>query len=311
MHSPKISVIVPVYNTEQYLHRCIDSILAQTFTDFELLLINDGSTDSSGAICDGYAQKDSRIRVFHKENGGVSSARNVGLDNATGEWITFCDSDDEVNGWGITNSDGSDLILGAVEVQKLNEKTKLQSFSNEHLWGEQLTIFLEENLHQQIFSVCWAKYFKRELIGKLRFDTSMKIGEDTVFMLRYLNLVNCISFNRKFIYTYYWLSSYESKYQLTIKESIYIMSSIFETYSQLNIQNTEFERNVFLNYKGCCQQEIYINPSLWYNNFRVNSIYKRVAKEIGITYRIKYRFMAIPMFSKMLNNIRKSNNSIK
>ena len=94
---PKISVIVPVYNTEKYLNRCIDSILAQTFTDFELLLIDDGSTDCSGKICDEYAAKDSRVRVFHKENGGVSSARNMGLDNAQGEWITFVDSDDWVH----------------------------------------------------------------------------------------------------------------------------------------------------------------------------------------------------------------------
>lgn len=95
--NPKISVIVPVYNTEKYLHRCIDSILAQTFTDFELLLIDDGSKDNSGTICDEYAAKDSRVRVFHKENGGVSSARNMGLDNASGEWITFVDSDDWVH----------------------------------------------------------------------------------------------------------------------------------------------------------------------------------------------------------------------
>ena len=97
--TPKISVIVPVYNAEKYLHRCIDSILSQTFTDFELLLINDGSKDSSGAICDEYAAKDNRVRVFHKENGGASSARNLGLDNAKGEWIAFVDSDDllEVN----------------------------------------------------------------------------------------------------------------------------------------------------------------------------------------------------------------------
>lgn len=91
---PKISVIVPVYNAEKYLHRCIDSILAQTFTDFELLLINDGSKDSSGDICDEYAVKDSRVRVFHKPNGGVSSARNLGLDNVNGEWISFVDADD-------------------------------------------------------------------------------------------------------------------------------------------------------------------------------------------------------------------------
>ena len=82
-----ISVIVPVYNTERYLERCIQSILAQIYTDFELLLIDDGSTDSSGVICDRYAELDSRVRVFHKKNGGASSARNIGLDNANGEWV--------------------------------------------------------------------------------------------------------------------------------------------------------------------------------------------------------------------------------
>ena len=86
---PKISVIVPVYKAEAYLHRCVDSILAQTFQDFEVLLVNDGSPDKSGEICDEYARKDKRVRVFHKENGGVSSARNMGLDNARGEWLFY------------------------------------------------------------------------------------------------------------------------------------------------------------------------------------------------------------------------------
>ena len=92
METPQISIVVPVYNV-----RCIDSILAQTFTDFELLLINDGSKDSSGLICDKYAEKDSRIRVFHKENGGVSRARNLGISNARGRWLCFIDSDDWVD----------------------------------------------------------------------------------------------------------------------------------------------------------------------------------------------------------------------
>lgn len=86
-----ISIIVPIYNAALYLHRCIDSILAQRYADFELLLIDDGSVDGSGFICDEYAAKDSRVRVCHKQNGGVSSARNLGLDNACGEWITFID----------------------------------------------------------------------------------------------------------------------------------------------------------------------------------------------------------------------------
>ncbi len=94
---PLISIIVPIYNVEKYLSRCINSVLSQTITDFELLLIDDGSTDKSGDICDSYAQKDSRIKVFHKENGGVSAARNYGLDNARGEWIAFVDADDWID----------------------------------------------------------------------------------------------------------------------------------------------------------------------------------------------------------------------
>ena len=93
---PTISIIVPVYNVEKYLNRCVDSILNQTFTDFELILVNDGSTDNSGKICDEYAKKDQRVKAIHKSNGGVSSARNRGLGEAIGKYVMFCDSDDYV-----------------------------------------------------------------------------------------------------------------------------------------------------------------------------------------------------------------------
>ena len=97
---PQISVIVPVYKVEPYLHRCVDSILAQTFTDFEMILVDDGSPDNCGKICDEYAEKDSRVKVIHQENGGLSAARNAGLDwvfaNSSSEWISFADSDDYV-----------------------------------------------------------------------------------------------------------------------------------------------------------------------------------------------------------------------
>lgn len=92
----KISVIVPVFNTEKYLRLCVESILAQTYTNIEVLLIDDRSKDASGKICDEYALKDKRVKVFHKLNGGVSSARNFGLERATGKWITFVDSDDYI-----------------------------------------------------------------------------------------------------------------------------------------------------------------------------------------------------------------------
>ena len=115
---PKISVIVPVYNTERFLQRCIDSVLAQTYQDFELLLIDDGSKDSSGAICDEYAAQDARVRVFHKKNGGVSSARNLGLDNVRGEWITFVDADDWIESEMLElllrkgEETGADIVMG-------------------------------------------------------------------------------------------------------------------------------------------------------------------------------------------------------
>jgi glycosyltransferase involved in cell wall biosynthesis len=97
MMNPKISIVVPIYNVEKYLHKCIDSILAQTFTNFELILVNDGSTDNCREICEEYAKNDRRIKVIHKENGGVSSARNAGIEAATGQYIGFIDSDDYIH----------------------------------------------------------------------------------------------------------------------------------------------------------------------------------------------------------------------
>ncbi len=92
--NPRISVIVPVYNVEQYLPRCVESILAQTYENLEILLVDDGTKDNSGAICDAYARQDARVKAIHKKNGGLSSARNAGIDAATGEYLSFVDSDD-------------------------------------------------------------------------------------------------------------------------------------------------------------------------------------------------------------------------
>lgn len=94
MNNPLVSVVVPVYNVSSYLEQCLDSVVNQTYKNLEIILVDDGSTDDSGAICDRYAEKDSRIQVIHKENGGLSSARNVGLERITGEWALFIDSDD-------------------------------------------------------------------------------------------------------------------------------------------------------------------------------------------------------------------------
>ena len=134
---PKLSVIVPVYNTEKYLRECIDSILAQTFADFELILVNDGSTDGSGAICDEYAKQDERIRVIHQENGGVTRARKAAMRIAAGSWISFVDSDDWISPdmfavmLETALSSGAQIVICDVVLEYTNRSEVLGSLVNE------------------------------------------------------------------------------------------------------------------------------------------------------------------------------------
>ena len=191
--TPVVSIIVPVYNTEKFLHRCIDSILAQTYTDFELLLIDDGSKDSSGTICDEYATQDARVRVFHKENGGVSSARNLGLDNARGEWITFVDSDDWISKDYLeemmTHSD-SDLVIADFTVEgegQWNEDLPVGKWQ-----GNDLNKIIESRIGIARITAPWCKLLKKSLIGQIRFYTELTTQEDALFMFRYLCVVQNI-----------------------------------------------------------------------------------------------------------------------
>lgn len=193
MPSPEISVIVPVYNAERYLRRCIDSILAQTYTTFELLLIDDGSTDNSGAICDEYASLDSRVRVFHKTNGGVSCARNLGLDNAHGEWITFCDSDDWTYSSWLQNfvnefKSGAELIcqgFNKIPMGKSDDSAVLMVPDRVGTLPINETIYYISEA--KMLGYTWNKIFKKGIIKKfkMKFDENLKIYEDEIFVLEY------------------------------------------------------------------------------------------------------------------------------
>lgn len=147
---PKLSVIVPVYNTEKYIRECIDSVLAQTFTDFELILVDDGSTDGSGVICDEYADKDPRIKVIHQENGGATAARRNGVNRACGGYIAFVDSDDWISQnmyqdmMRKAGSFGADMVLCDMVLEKQKGHAAVQS---SRLSG----FFAEEQLEQQIY----------------------------------------------------------------------------------------------------------------------------------------------------------------
>lgn len=187
---PKISVIVPVYNTEKYLHRCIDSILSQTFTDFEVLLIDDGSTDSSGEICDEYAAKDARVRVFHKENGGASTARIIGLDNAKGEWISFVDADDWLDislyhdMLNKAQKENSDMVACGVAIERHGSESLLLECPIDYTSIQSLQDF--RMIEGTVYSSLWNKLIRREYIDKhqLSFDNRLHMWDDLWFILR-------------------------------------------------------------------------------------------------------------------------------
>lgn len=238
MNSPLISIIVPVYNTEKHLDQCIQSVLAQTYTNWELLLINDGSTDSSGAICDRYAEQDPRILVFHKENGGVSSARNLGLDNAKGEWITFIDADDSVKPeylnhlLGHTHI-GADLVFSYAEFHYTNGDIQKESYPKQIITNENFHIAFtthELNWH----TGPWSKLFKAGLCSELKFTEGMPIGEDLVFLYKYMLKCHNIVFSNDtdYCYTVDAQASLTKKFH-NVQIEYFVYSQVIATLQQL------------------------------------------------------------------------------
>lgn len=185
MRKIKLSVIVPVYKAEKYIDRCINSILNQTLKSLELILVDDGSPDNSGAICDEYAKKDARVKVIHKENGGVCAARNIGLDHAIGDYISFVDSDDYLE------SDALEILYSDIVTHKAdiccalmvgdsNQDAKNLENGLYEVWRGKDAIKNALLDNRFTYSSC-AKLFKRDLIGNIRFEEGRKIHEDSFF----------------------------------------------------------------------------------------------------------------------------------
>lgn len=186
---PKISIIVPVYNVEKYLVKCLESILAQTFSDFEVLLVDDGSTDRSGQVCDDYAKKDIRFRVFHKENGGVASARQAGTDLATGDYIIHVDPDDWVESNMLEElylkavETGADVVICDYYVEYKNRRI----YKKQQPSALDSTTVLKE-LFQQLHGSCWNKLVKRACYKKydITFVPGINYCEDVLIWVQLL-----------------------------------------------------------------------------------------------------------------------------
>lgn len=249
--NPLISIIVPVYKSEEYLKQCIESIQAQTFEDWECILVDDGSPDKSGSICDEYAKKDSRIHVIHKENGGVSSARNIGISYAKGEWIYFIDSDDTLypnalSLFDIMTGNSVDAIMAGYTVapefydriilKHVNSKFCVMSIRDALMEMYKPTDFAYQGY-------IWCKLFKKSIIEEntLKFNEAIYFNEDRLFIVEYLcKCINPIAYTTIPVYGYVnrltgAMGSLKKEYNpkfVTDFEAYFMMYNIIKSYTK-------------------------------------------------------------------------------
>lgn len=236
---PEISIIVPVYNSEKYLDDCIRSIIGQSYADWELLLIDDGSSDCSGKICDGYALQDSRIKVFHKENGGVSSSRNFGLANARGNWVTFIDSDDWVETDYLSNM--AAYVDSGAEIVMSYPKTYTEKgleFPPEHYGGLIVSenfslLFSECGMGKYTYSVCklYSLPWLRE--KHLCFPESISMGEDHIFLYEAILDAEKVYVSPHSSYCYRYVASGLSKQLQPPCSEYYAYQRLYELINQI------------------------------------------------------------------------------
>ena len=307
MNKEYISVIVPIYNSSQVLHRCIDSLYNQSYKNIEIILVNDGSTDSSGKICDSYAQMDSRIRVIHQPKRGVSSARNIGLKEASGDYILFVDSDDWIDIDTIENclaelkKDSSiDCVLFSY-IKEYKEKSyikhtfdanlflKTKQEFNSQVYRKLFGLTNEELSHPErleYMTTCWGKMYKRAIVDNSRFMAIEKIGscEDGLFNIDALINCNCAFYLDKPFYHYrYTKDSLTSKYRPNLSkqwENLFSeMQKRISTYHLSKDFQEAFNNRIALSILGIGMNEIG-NPNLKF--FKFNRYISNEIKKITI-----------------------------
>lgn len=262
--SPRLSIIVPVYNVHCYLRQCLDSILRQSFRDYELLLIDDGSTDESGDICEEYAERDPRIRVFHQPNAGVSAARNRGLDEALGEWICFIDSDDTVEPfylmaffrYGHLTEDCLNM-QGGKSVSDLTGDV-IKEYAYPDLLVDQSNmreVFCRHNF--LVSSRPAEKLFNKRVLDRigLRFRTDLTVREDAMFVYTYRTHMSCIKLIPTTEYRYRQafnrntLSTRNHHYEVFLTLRRELPPLVHQTLVRWQLQDTDPGREVLSYYK--------------------------------------------------------------
>ncbi len=254
--NPIVSIIVPVYNAEATISRCIDSILTQEYTDFELILVDDGSQDSSGTICDQYASYDSRVRVIHKANSGVSDSRNMALDQARGIYIQFLDSDD----WITPNATQlfvdtathfhCDLVISDF-YRVVGERVSVKGDIEDDciMTQEEFAAHMVENPADFYYGVLWNKLYRRDIIKnhQLRMDTSISWCEDFMFNLEYVRHIQSIYALKVPVYYYVKTKGSLVSQGMSVKKTIQMKRTVFEYYN--NFCKDVFDEEGYEKYK--------------------------------------------------------------
>ena len=252
---PMVSIIVPVYNAEQYLRRCVDSILNQEYTDFEVFLVNDGSTDSSGDICEEYGNKDTRVIVIQKENTGVSDSRNLALDRARGKYLQFLDSDDWITPDATrlfvraAEEYGCDMVISdfyRVVGERLSPKGDIEEEGV--LTREEFAAHMMENPADYYYGVLWNKLYRRDLVNRfgIRMDAEISWCEDFMFNLEYVRYAETFYALRTPVYYYVKTKGSLVNQKISITKTVKMKLMMFEYYNNFYkhvLDEEDYEKN--------------------------------------------------------------------
>lgn len=252
---PMVSIIVPIYNAEQYLRRCVDSILNQEYTDYELLLVNDGSTDASGDICEEYGDRDPRVIVIQKENTGVSDSRNRALDRARGKYLQFLDSDDWITPDATrlfvraAEEYGCDMVISdfyRVVGERLSPKGDIEEEGV--LTREEFAAHMMENPADFYYGVLWNKLYRRDIVEehKLRMDTDISWCEDFMFNLEYIRYAKVFYALHAPIYYYVKRKGSLASQGINISKTVKMKLNVFEYYNNFYkhvLEEEDYEKN--------------------------------------------------------------------
>ncbi len=323
----KVSIIVPVYNAEKYLEECLDSICKQSFPEdgYEVILVNDGSDDRSGQICDRYAEVYNPIRVIHQKNAGVSAARNAGLANARGEWIVFVDSDDYVSADYLANFfsgdvHGVDIVLKTYcryEEDCTQITTDLKFSQREILSPQDLIMRYPMSPY---YDTPYAKLYKRKIIvqNNLKFDEKLSYGEDTLFVLNYFAQIKFVRTETISDYHYRYSPGGLSKLPQTLEKEEYLFNELKDVLkSGLGLdERTVVQRLV--NNSARLLNAIYTGPNTRANLKRLHAehpgffpeIYKRRKGVSAILYyllQFRLTVLANMLIRLSINEMKKNN----